>query len=75
MDFEAEYLERYKHYPPSDMTWHEMMAMVSRVDRFEVRDRVIAAESMEMGRPGATDSGVGNLERAKFQKIAFPGRG
>ena len=75
MDLQAEYLERYKHYPPADMTWHELMAMVARVDRFEVRDRVIAAEAIEWGRPGIRDEGVGNLQRAKFERLAFPGRG
>lgn len=75
MDMQAEYLERYKHYPPPEMTWHEVVAMVARVDRFEIRDRVIAAEAMEWGQPGVRADAVGNLSRAKFERLAFPGRG
>lgn len=75
MDVLAEYADRYKHMPPPEMPWHEFLALVSRVDRFDVRDRLRLADGEILGQPvSEKDMGIRQLQRAKLEGIAWPWR-
>ena len=71
----AEYVDRYKHTPPPEMSWHEFLALVQRTERFEVRERLRLADGTAFGQPvSQQDMGIRTLERAKLEGIAWPWR-
>lgn len=75
MDLVAEYADRYKHLPPAETPWHEFIALLGRTDRFDLRDRLRVADGTLLGQPVSTeDMGIRQLERAKLEKLAYPGK-
>lgn len=72
MDFVAEFAERYGA-PRADTPWHELIALVKRRTRFQLRDRLILADGEELGRqPTPDDAVVRQMLRAKYDRLAWP---
>jgi hypothetical protein len=72
MDTVAEYAARYGT-PRADMSWHEMLALVRRTGRFEMRDRLIQSQAEILSRPvPETEAGVRVLLQQKYERIAWP---
>lgn len=72
MDVIAEYAERYGT-PDPKTSWHQIIALVKRAGRFELRERIIYADGVQWGRPEATADATGMLLRAKYEDLAWPG--
>jgi hypothetical protein len=69
MDVVAEYAERYGA-PSRETTWHEIIALVKRTGRFELRDRLIQADGVILGKPSTAPTDM--LLRAKYERLAWP---
>ena len=71
MDVIADYAERYGT-PHPKTSWHQIIALVKRAGRYEMRERLIHADAMLLGRPEALSDPVSVLQRAKYADIAWP---
>jgi hypothetical protein len=75
MDLVWEYADRYKHHPDMvpQMTWHEFVGGVERTGRYQVRDKLIVADGMNLGQP--VDPGavaMRGMDLAKLSRVAWP---
>lgn len=71
----AEYARLYGGAPRPEQPWHEVIALVQRAERFEVREIILAARGTAMGQP-ISEKVLGQraLLEAKLHDIAYPGR-
>ena len=73
MDMVAEYAHAYGGAPRPDQPWHEVLALASRVARFDVRGRLQIADGTLMGQPVDEGSrGVAMQQRAALRRAAYP---
>ena len=74
MDLEAEFRRTFGPIGPDD-TWHAVVALVQRSDRFEARDRLAIAHGTALGQPVTEDQMSFRLmEKDKLERAAFPTR-
>lgn len=74
MDLVADYARTYGGAPRHDQPWHEVLALLSRTARFEMRDRLIVADGTVLGQPVAeSERAQTQLLKAKLRDIAYPG--
>ena len=76
MDAVFDYADRYKHHPDSvpGLTWHEFLSGVERTGRYAVREQLVLAGGMALGRPvdDPAASSLHQMEIGKLQRIAWP---
>jgi hypothetical protein len=77
MDLVFEYARAYGGVPRPDQSWHEVLAGVARVERFETRDKLTVADGVSLGQPPVDDgqAGIRALERVKAEREVYPLRG
>jgi hypothetical protein len=69
----AEYAHAYGRVPLDTEPWHQVMALVSRTGRFEVRERLVVAAGMADGQPVHPDyAPIRAMEHEKLAKMAYP---
>jgi len=70
----AEYANRYKHLPPDDIPWHLFLALLTRAQRFETRDRLVIQDGMLYAQSGSKgDEATRMLMDAKLRDVAALG--
>ena len=66
-------MERFKHFPPAWLGWHEFLALLGRRERFEWRERLIMQESMILSNgPAKGLEGQHGLMLRKVRTFAWP---
>lgn len=76
MELVAEYADRYKHTPPPETTWHEFVALLERVDRFDLRDRLRIRDGQLLSGPvDPSHARIAVLEADRMNRLAYPGKG
>lgn len=71
MDMEAEYASHYGGAPRAEQTWHQVVAYVQRIGRFETRDFLHMTDSHMMAQPVPKDMvGQRAMVRAKLERVA-----
>lgn len=74
MDLVADFADRYGAPRPTT-TWHEMLSLVKRTTRLELRDRLLMADGLMIGQPAqSSDAGVRQMLRSKLDRLAWPGQ-
>lgn len=71
MDLTAEYARMYGGAPRADQSWHEVLGLVRRINRFEARARLAVLDGSSLAQP-AGDSAASSLrgmQLAKLQRI------
>lgn len=68
----GDYLDRYKHYPPDAMTWHEFSSLVDRTGRYEARERVLLADAVMLAQPAqdGADLAMKSMHKASLERLA-----
>jgi hypothetical protein len=75
MEAQYEYMDRYKHTPPPEMTWHEFAGAVQRTDRYDIREQLRIAAGTILGQPvSEKNQGIRRLEMVKLERFAWPWR-
>jgi len=68
----GEYLDRYKHYPPESMTWHEFASLTDRTGKYEARERVLRADAFQLGQPASdgAELAMKSMHKAALERLA-----
>jgi hypothetical protein len=76
VDMVGDYLDRYKHYPPEAMTWHEFTSLVDRTGRYEARERVFRADAFQLAQPAndGAELAMKSMHKAALERLAGIGR-
>jgi hypothetical protein len=73
MDIVADYAHAYGGVPRAEQTWHEVLALVARVRRFDLRQALAVEHGTRWAQPVDPKwQGVAAMEAAKRQRIAYP---
>lgn len=72
MDWETEYARRYHHAPRADQRWHQVLAYLERIPRFDARDLLHQVQASGMAEGLKAGTGETQMVYAKLERTAWP---